>query len=158
NARTIALASATYSDPTATVTLVPRKPFDLRKPVEIKILGRPPAGLTDRLGRLIDGDRDGRPGGDAVVILRKTDASVGPHKLPGRTTSPAIRAVDHLLSAAGRVSLPHPSIGSATGGRSWRPASPGPIRDDPVVGPLITVADSSAKPIDRAGNRRLAPI
>lgn len=32
--------------------------------------GQTPSGLEDSSGRLIDGNEDGQPGGDAVAVLR----------------------------------------------------------------------------------------
>jgi uncharacterized repeat protein (TIGR03803 family) len=58
NARTIALASAVYSDSTTSVTLVPEKPFGLTKPVQLRVHGL-------------------LPGGDAVVILSRQGVRAG---------------------------------------------------------------------------------
>jgi hypothetical protein len=62
NAKKIKLKAASYNATTDTVTLVPRKPFALTKKVQLQVDGLPPSGLQDSLGRLIDGDRSGRPG------------------------------------------------------------------------------------------------
>jgi hypothetical protein len=71
NARTIRLGSASL-DATGTIaTLVPSRVFALAKPVQLRINGLPPAGLEDRLGRLIDGNHDGVPGGNAQFLLRR---------------------------------------------------------------------------------------
>jgi hypothetical protein len=37
--------------------------------VEVLVLGQGRSALHDSLGRLIDGNNDGQPGGNAVVIL-----------------------------------------------------------------------------------------
>jgi hypothetical protein len=50
--------------------LAPKKPFQLSKPVELRVNGLAPSGLEDSIGRLIDGDHDGQPGGNAMVVLR----------------------------------------------------------------------------------------
>jgi hypothetical protein len=77
NARRIKLRSAVYNSTTDTVTLTPKKPFALTKPVELQVNGTAPSGLTDDLGRLIDGHHDGQPGGDAVAVLRLSGATIG---------------------------------------------------------------------------------
>ncbi len=71
NSRVIKLKSAVYDAATGTVTLTPRKPFALAKPVQLRINGTLPSGLEDSLGRLIDGNQDGSPGGNAVTVLRR---------------------------------------------------------------------------------------
>jgi probable HAF family extracellular repeat protein len=83
NAKIIRLKSAMYDPATKTVTLVPKKPFKITKPVQLLI-----AGLHDSQGRLIDGDHDGQPGGNATAILTKTwtktaAVSYGPATGPG---------------------------------------------------------------------------
>jgi hypothetical protein len=75
NARIIKLKSAVYNAGTDTVALFPRKPFALTKPVQVVVDGVPPAGLQDSLGRLIDGDHNGRAGGNAVAILSRGGVS-----------------------------------------------------------------------------------
>jgi hypothetical protein len=67
----IKLRSAVYNGTSDTVTLTPRKPFALRKPVQLQVNGEPPSGLHDSFGRLIDGHHDGQPGGNAVAVLQK---------------------------------------------------------------------------------------
>jgi hypothetical protein len=84
----IHLRSAVYNGTSDTVTLIPGRPFALRKPVQLQVNGQPPAGLHDSFGRLIDGHHDGQPGGNAVVVLRKAHhhqhAVGGPLSLVGR--------------------------------------------------------------------------
>jgi hypothetical protein len=58
------------------VTLIPRKPFALSRPVQLAIDGRPPSGLQDGSGRYIDGARTGTAGSNAVAILSRRGASV----------------------------------------------------------------------------------
>jgi hypothetical protein len=52
------------------------RPFKVAKPVQLQINGQPPAGLQDGSGRLIDGDHNGTPGGNAVAILSRGGASI----------------------------------------------------------------------------------
>jgi hypothetical protein len=84
----IRLRSAVYNGSSDTVTLIPRKPFALRKPVQLQVNGEPPSGLNDTFGRLIDGHHDGQPGGIAVAVLQKPHhprhAPHGPLSLVGR--------------------------------------------------------------------------
>jgi uncharacterized protein YjdB len=72
NATIIKLRSAVYSSTAHAVTLTPKAPFALSKPVQLVIDGNPPAGLQDAFGRLIDGDRNGHAGGNDVVIFKPT--------------------------------------------------------------------------------------
>jgi Bacterial Ig-like domain (group 2) len=59
-----------------TVTIFPRAPFVLKRPVELTINGNSPSGLQDAEGRLIDGTGDGQPGGDAVAVLSKNAVNI----------------------------------------------------------------------------------
>jgi len=72
NAGRIKLRSAVYNAASDTVTLTPKKAFSLSKPVELTINGNPPSGLQDTFGRLIDGDHNGTPGGNAAAVLRRS--------------------------------------------------------------------------------------
>jgi hypothetical protein len=78
NARLIKLRSAAYSGTNDTVTLTPKKPFVLAKPVQLQVNGGLPSGLDDTLGRLIDGNHDGQPGGNAVVVLQRGRPTISP--------------------------------------------------------------------------------
>jgi hypothetical protein len=72
----IKLRSAVYSGTSDTLILTPKKPFALTKPVQLQVSGEPPTGLEDILGRLIDGNDDGQPGGNASAVLRRTGAKI----------------------------------------------------------------------------------
>ena len=76
NAPILKLRSARYDAATATMTLTLLKSFRLAKTVQFRINGSVPAGLVDATGRLIDGDHDGRPGGNAIALLRKTGVTI----------------------------------------------------------------------------------
>jgi plastocyanin len=76
NARLFKLKSAVYDAALHEVTLNPKKPFGLSKPVQLRVNGLPPAGLLDSLGRLIDGDHNGTPGGNAVAVLRASGVTL----------------------------------------------------------------------------------
>ena len=70
NAGIIKLKSAALAGSTNTVTLTPKKAFALSKTVQFRINGLPRTGLQDSLGRLIDGDHNGQPGGNAIALLK----------------------------------------------------------------------------------------
>ena len=76
NAKVIKLNSAVYDASLDAVTLTPKKPFALTKPVQVQVDGLPPSGLRDSAGRLIDGDRDGLAGGNAVAVLGSKEVIV----------------------------------------------------------------------------------
>jgi hypothetical protein len=76
NAKVIPLRSAVYNSTTNSVILTAKKPFTLRKPVQLVVSGSPPSGLTDTLGRPIDGRSDGQPGGNAVAVLQRSGATI----------------------------------------------------------------------------------
>jgi hypothetical protein len=89
NARVIKLRSAVYDTANGTVTLALQNPLALTKPVQLTVNGSAPLGITDSLGRLIDGDRNRKAGGNAVVVLSRKGA--------------VIRAIGHRpLYVAGR--------------------------------------------------------
>jgi len=63
-AQVIGLRRAVYSVANNRVTLTPKRPFSLVKPVQLIVYGQPRSGLEDSLGRFIDG------GTNDVAILR----------------------------------------------------------------------------------------
>jgi len=69
NSRAIGIASASYDPASNTVVLRTKKPFSLTKPLQLTIHGTGASGLQDAEGRLIDGNDDGQPGGDAVFVI-----------------------------------------------------------------------------------------
>jgi hypothetical protein len=87
NSQVIKLKSAVYNPANDSVTLTVKKAFALRKPVQLLVHG---GLLRDRWGRLIDGNHDGQPGGNAVAVLRRS----------GVTISAMARAVGPLDAAA----------------------------------------------------------
>ncbi len=76
NAKHIGLASASYNAATHTVTLVPSKHIVIKKPVELIVNGTAPSGLEDSSSRLIDGNKDGQPGGNAVAVFTAKGATI----------------------------------------------------------------------------------
>jgi plastocyanin len=71
NAKILKLKSATYVPAFDEVVLTLKKPIALSKPIQVRVDGLSPAGLEDTTGRLIDGDHDGQPGGNAVAVLTR---------------------------------------------------------------------------------------
>jgi hypothetical protein len=99
NAKKIKLKAASYNTTNDTVTLIPRKAFALTKKVQLQVDGLPPSGLQDSQGRLIDGNHDGQPGGNAVAVLTRGGVSmavlpVGPS---GGANSVSAATIDALL-------------------------------------------------------------
>ena len=66
----VALFQATYDPANNTVRLVTRKPLVLNPPLKLTINA---AGLHDSLGRPLDGDHDGQPGGNSTATLTKRE-------------------------------------------------------------------------------------
>jgi len=98
NAGINTLKSAVYNGSSDTVALTPKAPFALTKPVQLLVYGTGPSGLQDAEGRLIDGDDNGTPGGNAIAILYKNRVTIDALPLArasGQTA--AIAAVDALL-------------------------------------------------------------
>jgi len=81
NAGIIRLRAAAYNAANKTAMLTPKKPFSLVKPVQLSINGSPPSGLQDSFGRLIDGDHNGQPGGNAVAVLGKSGVTLSARAL-----------------------------------------------------------------------------
>jgi hypothetical protein len=97
NAVVIRLKSAKYADSTESVTLIPKKPFALTKPVQLLINGLAPSGLRDSTGRLIDGNDDGEAGGNAIATLARGGVTLSAVELARTIGSPQGNA--HLIDA-----------------------------------------------------------
>lgn len=65
------LASAMYDPASFTVTLRPVNRLNLHLRYKLTVDGADPGGVTDEGGRLLDGDGDGRAGGDFVTFIRR---------------------------------------------------------------------------------------
>ena len=61
------LSSAIYSPSAQILTLIPKSKLNLAKPEQLTITA---AMLTDFLGRPLDGNHDGQPGGDFVASIK----------------------------------------------------------------------------------------
>jgi uncharacterized repeat protein (TIGR01451 family) len=69
--REIPLRSATYDPATHAVTLTPRRRIPAGRFFEVKVDGTSGHGVADPTGRLIDGNGDGRAGGDYETVLAR---------------------------------------------------------------------------------------
>jgi photosystem II stability/assembly factor-like uncharacterized protein len=68
--RVIRLVVANYDAAAQTVTLVPSQVLNLHRVYRLTVNGTVPLGLTNTSGFLLDGNGDGKPGGNYVAILR----------------------------------------------------------------------------------------
>jgi hypothetical protein len=119
NAKVIPLKSAVYNSATKTVLLTLAKPLVLNKPVQVLIHGEPPSGLQDSAGRLIDGNHDGQPGGDAIALLNRGGVSL--NALVGHPPTdfrPRVAAaIDALLAQHELIGWLDPPPGSVSSSR-----------------------------------------
>src|SRR5262249_44596768 len=76
NSPVMKLRSAAFNPANDTVTLVPKRAFAVAKPLQLTINGTAPSGLQDSSGRLIDGANTGMAGGNSVVVIRRTGATL----------------------------------------------------------------------------------
>ena len=97
----VTLASAVYNPSNNSMTLAPRGKLTASKPEELIVNG---ALLTDMLGREIDGNDDGQPGGDYIATISGTRVSTGglPLARTQRQTARIADVIDRLL-ARGRL-------------------------------------------------------
>jgi hypothetical protein len=70
NAGSIRLRTAVYDALHNAVILTPVKAFAQSQTIQLTVNGTA-SGLRDSFGRLIDGDRNGKTGGNAVAVFRK---------------------------------------------------------------------------------------
>ena len=107
--RRVSLRSARYREQIlsdslgtrSTVTLTPAAPFRLSQPLQVRVNGQPPRGLRDTSGRLLDGDRNGLPGGNFVTVLGGTGSLVSASSATVVPTDTG--AVDALLASGASV-------------------------------------------------------
>jgi hypothetical protein len=78
------------------VTLIPKKPFALNKPVAVLFAGGARSILQDATGRTIVGNGDGQPGGNAIAILSRRGAT--PAVVASPSALATAEAVDVLLA------------------------------------------------------------
>jgi hypothetical protein len=77
------------------VTLPPRIKLGASKPEELIVNG---ASLTDTLGREIDGNDDGQPGGDFIATISGNRVTAGGVPVVRTEPSTVEDAIDHLLA------------------------------------------------------------
>ena len=130
--RVIRLIGASYDPTTRSVTLRPFERLPFRDRFRLTVLGGGAPGVVDLSGNRLDGDGDGRPGGDAVLPITRanlvTPSAVGGlrrqkalRKSDGRnarpiaepSVRPSARAVDALLVSGTRLA-PVPRGGGPT--------------------------------------------
>jgi uncharacterized repeat protein (TIGR01451 family) len=70
--RTLQISSATYNVATNVVTLALKKRISLREAVQLTVNGTAPLGIRNTSLRLLDGNRDGQPGGNFVTVIKGT--------------------------------------------------------------------------------------
>jgi hypothetical protein len=70
--RAIPIASASYDPSTRSVKLLPSRRLELSRRFRLTIRASSPTGVADATGRLLDGDGDGRAGGDFTVRLGRS--------------------------------------------------------------------------------------
>jgi hypothetical protein len=97
NATVVKLKSAAYDAALDEVILTLKRPFRLSNCVQIVIDGRQPGGLQDSFGRVINGNRDGQPGGDAVAVVCRTPVAM--EAMPGISAAGSSIIVAELASA-----------------------------------------------------------
>ena len=114
NAKPIKLKSALYNANGNRVALTPKKPFKVTKPVQFLIHGTGSSGLQDSSGRLIDGNRDGQAGGDAVAILGRRGVSLDKvaHGSADARRASRPSAIDALLERGDLIGLRRPGHSS----------------------------------------------
>ena len=93
NAGIIRLKKAVYASATDTVTLTPKSPFSLTKPVQLMVSGTGASGLQDANGHLIDGADNGQARSNAVAILTKKSVTIDAVE-PARTSARAALRAD----------------------------------------------------------------
>jgi hypothetical protein len=96
-----------YNASNSLATLRPGQPFTLTKRVQLQVNGLQPSGLEDGAGRLIDGNNDGQPGGNAVAILRKSGVTNNAMLYASREKLAAMRAlaIDAVLEREHRIGV-----------------------------------------------------
>jgi hypothetical protein len=125
--------------------LRPKKAFSLSKPVQVRISGLAPSGLTDALGRLIDGNHDGQPGGDAVAILSRSNTRIAARWQTGALPNAAVTAVEARPSAGSQDRRLQSLVSAALGAWGSDKAAAGSDGDDRATARAITIVDNSAR-------------
>ena len=67
----IPITSANYDPNSRSVKLFPSRRLELSRRFRLTIRASSPTGVADATGRLLDGDGDGRAGGDFTARIRR---------------------------------------------------------------------------------------
>ena len=108
--RSIAIASAQYDPSTDMVALHPTKRINLHYTYTLTVSGTGPNGLTDTDGRLLDGNDDGKPGGNFKTTITRRNLVLG---------SPPTRSITSRIPAY-QKGRPIPPKYPLHKGRSWQ--------------------------------------
>jgi hypothetical protein len=75
--RRLTIKAAVYNPADHSVTLLPRERLQLRGTYQLTIVGTAPNGVSDPLGKLLDGAGDGRPGSNFVTQITSRNLVLG---------------------------------------------------------------------------------
>jgi hypothetical protein len=120
NARVVKLKSAVFSGAVDAVTLTPKKPFAVKKPVQLVVDGQPPAGLKDTFGRFIDGGHTGQPGSNAVAVINGNGISLSARALQPAVARAAVRAHVDAVHVGRKHTVKPTANGGVPRGRATR--------------------------------------
>jgi hypothetical protein len=95
--KNVPLSEAIYDPSAHTISLVPKGKLNMAQPEQLKITA---SLLTDSLGRPIDGNHDGQPGGDFVATLKGKTVTIAATCVARATSvsQRAVEAIDRVLS------------------------------------------------------------
>jgi hypothetical protein len=124
--KAVGLASASYDPAAHTVTLMPRGKVP-KKPLQLAILA---SAILDGTGRPVDGDGDGRPGGDFRASFNTRGVRVAARSAMRPMPGIPMQALDALLAEGG--------VPRIVRRRGRRPRSPrGDRAGHPIVKPHV---------------------
>jgi hypothetical protein len=90
----IRIRSATYDPAARTVILRPARLLPLRNVFRLVVKGTSTGSLTDLAGNALDGDRDGRPGGDFIGRIDRASLAEVPSGRAQAAHDPAWRLLN----------------------------------------------------------------
>jgi uncharacterized membrane protein len=114
----VPVSAAIYSPAAHTVTLYPSRQLNFHYNYFLVVNGAQPFGLTNAQGVLLDGDNDGKPGGNYITVINQSNLVWGvatPTVTPVRTTV-AVKATPSVVPVrvAPLVRIPQASKPKAT--------------------------------------------
>jgi uncharacterized repeat protein (TIGR01451 family) len=112
--RPIRFSSAVYDAALSTVTLRPSRRLNFHRRFRLTVSGNGPRGLSDTLGRLLDGQQNGDPGSDFVTIVTARNlvapspdrASRGSHPIARAGTRSAQENIESSIKRQFRTAPP----------------------------------------------------